>query len=65
VSKGWVLGRGYDHALACCAKLEGYSVSTGKPAAPVTKEAVAAKLGEFSDEDLAALGLSRKKGKAK
>jgi hypothetical protein len=28
----------------------------------VTKEAVAAKLAEFTDDELAAMGLSRKKG---
>jgi len=33
--------------------------------APVTKEAVAAKLATFSDEELAAMGLSRKKTRGK
>jgi hypothetical protein len=58
--KGWVLARGYDHGLAVVARIDGYSISTGKPVAPVTKEVVASKLAEFSDDDLAALGLSRK-----
>src|SRR5262249_38648216 len=44
---GWVLGRGYDHALATVARIDGYTVSTGVKQAPVTKEAVAAKLADF------------------
>jgi hypothetical protein len=60
---GWVLARGYDHALAVVARIDGYTVGTGTKAAPVTKEAVASKLTEFSDDELAALGLTRKKGK--
>jgi hypothetical protein len=59
---GWVLARGYDHGLAMVARLEGYTVSLGNKSAPVTKEAVAAKLAEFTDDELAAMGLSRKKG---
>jgi hypothetical protein len=58
---GWVLGRGYDHALAQTARINGYTVSTGNTP-PVTKEAVAARLSEFSDDELAAMGLTRKKG---
>jgi hypothetical protein len=57
---GWVLGRGYDHALAMVARLGGYTVSLGGNTQPVTKEAVAAKLTEFTDDELAAMGLSRK-----
>src|SRR5262245_7437969 len=59
---GWLWANGYDNALAAAAKVDGYSVSTGNNA-PVTKEAVASKLAEFSDAELAVLGLSRKKGK--
>jgi hypothetical protein len=59
---GWVLGRGYDHALSVLARIDGYTVSAGN-SAPVTKEAVAAKLAEFSDDELAAMGLSRKLAK--
>jgi hypothetical protein len=55
---GWLWARGYDHALALTARSEGYSASVGN-AAPVTKEVVAAKLAEFSDADLADLGLKR------
>ena len=61
---GYLWARGYDHGLACAARLDGYSVSLGN-SAPVTKEAVAAKLAQFSDEELAALGLSRKSQKGK
>jgi hypothetical protein len=57
---GWVLARGYDHALATVARIDGYTVSTGVKQAPVTKETVAAKLAEFTDDELAAMGLSRK-----
>jgi hypothetical protein len=55
-----VLARGYDHGLALVARIDGYSLSTGKATAPVTREAVAAKLAEFTDEELAAMGLTRK-----
>jgi hypothetical protein len=56
------LGRGYDHSLSVVARHLGYSVSLGSKTAPVTVEA-AAKLATLSDEELAALGLQRKKGK--
>lgn len=56
---GFMLGRGYDPCLAALARRDGYLVSTGN-SAPVTKETVAAKLAEFSDDELAAIGLSRK-----
>ncbi len=57
---GRVLGRGYDHALAVVARIDGYSVSLGGK--EVTVEA-AAKLAVLSEDELAALGLRRKKGK--
>ena len=56
---GFMLGRGYDPCLAVLARKDGYTVSTGH-SAPVTKEAVAAKLAEFTDDELTALGLTRK-----
>src|SRR4051794_27563520 len=56
---GWVLARGYDNALSIIARLDGYTVSTGTSAV-VTKETIAARLSEFSDDELAAMGLSRK-----
>jgi hypothetical protein len=61
-SLGFMLGRGYDPCLAALARRDGFAVSLGS-SAPVTKEAVAAKLSEFTDDELAAMGLSRKKGK--
>ena len=60
---GWLWARGYDHALATVARIDGYTVSLGGRAAPVTKEAILAKLGELSDEELQALGLTRKPAK--
>jgi hypothetical protein len=62
-SKGWVLARGHSNAIEQVARLDGYSASTGKATAPVTKEAVAAKLATFTDDELSAMGLSRKKAK--
>jgi hypothetical protein len=56
---GWINARGYDHALATVARIDGYTVSTGNTPA-VTKEAAAAKVLSLSDAELAALGLSRK-----
>jgi hypothetical protein len=60
---GWLWARGYDNALALTARIDGYMVSLGGKTAPVTKEVVAAKLAEFSDDELAEMGLSRKKVK--
>jgi hypothetical protein len=57
---GWINARGYDHGLAIVARIDGYSLSTGKAMAPMTKEAVAAKLATFTDDELAAMGLARK-----
>jgi hypothetical protein len=56
---GFIWARGYDNALALVARLDGYSASLGNSPA-VTKEAVAAKLATFTDDELAAMGLSRK-----
>ena len=63
--KGWILAIGYDPAISRAAQLDGYTVSTGTKTQPVTKEAVAAKLAEFSDDELLAMGLSRRKTKGK
>jgi hypothetical protein len=57
---GWMNTPGYAPGLAALAKRDGYALSTGGKTAPVTKEAVASKLAEFTDAELAALGLSRK-----
>jgi hypothetical protein len=59
-SKGWVLARGYDNALSIIARLDGYSASTGTRAATVTKEVVAAKVMEMTDEEWKALVAARK-----
>src|SRR5438128_37447 len=52
---GFMLGRGYDPCLAALARKDGYTVSTGN-SAPVTKETIAARLADFSDDELAAMG---------
>jgi hypothetical protein len=61
-SQGFGWFRGYDHALASMARRDGYTVSTGTTK-EVSKEAVAAKLATFSDDELQALGLTRKPAK--
>jgi hypothetical protein len=54
-----------DTALAIVAREDGYSAEVAEPKAggPVTKEKVAARLAEFTDEDLKELGLSRRKAR--
>ena len=54
-SKGWVLARGHANAIEQVARLDGYSATTGVRTAPVTKEAVAAKVMEMSDDEFKAL----------
>jgi hypothetical protein len=63
VSKGWLYAVNHDLAIAHVARMDGYSASSGQRSAPVTKEAVAAKLADFTDDELQALGLSRKPAK--
>jgi hypothetical protein len=58
---GWVLGIGYADALAKVARKEGYSVSSGNKAAPVTKESAAALLATLDPKTLAALGFKKTK----
>jgi hypothetical protein len=58
----WLWSDGYASAAHTVTRADGYTVSTGKTK-EVTKEAVAAKLAAFTDDELAAMGLSRKKGK--
>src|SRR5262245_31460863 len=55
---GYLWARGYDNALALTARIDGYTASLGS-SAPITKEAVLAKLATLSDAELTALGLSR------
>src|SRR5262249_2258135 len=62
---GDIWANGYGDCNTWTARTEGYSFSTGTTA-PITREAVAAKLATFTDAELAAMGLSRsKKGKGK
>lgn len=58
---GWINARSYDAGLAALARKDGYSLSTGGK--EVTKETIAARLASFTDDELAAMGLTRKKGK--
>src|SRR5262249_39277862 len=50
------------NAVNAVARADGYAAVSGRKTA-VTKETVAAKLASFTDEELAALGLSRKPAK--
>src|SRR5256885_627491 len=60
----WLWAAGYVNAIDAAARADGYMVSKGNKK-EVTKEAVAAKLAEFTDDELAAMGLSRRKTKGK
>jgi hypothetical protein len=62
-SLGFAWANGVNDAVVVGAKAAGFSAGVAEPKAAVTKEAVLAKLGELTDEELAAMGLSRKKGK--
>src|ERR671932_202650 len=57
---GYTLARSGTGALANVARRDGYSASVTDKQARVSKEAVAAMLAELSDEELAALGVTRK-----
>lgn len=58
-----------EGAVYNAAKSRGYSARVAEPKAQVTKDVIASRLSQFSDEELEALGLARKaepkKGKAK
>jgi hypothetical protein len=64
-SRGFVWAGSVNEALVVLARQDGYSAKVAEPKAggPFTKEKVAARLGDFTDEELAAMGLSRKKAK--
>jgi hypothetical protein len=64
-SRGFVCTAGHAGAIVVAARQDGYAASLAdkKGAGPITKERVAAKLAEFTDEELAAMGLARKKAK--
>jgi hypothetical protein len=58
-------GGGVNDAIIQAARVDGYTARMAEPKSgrPITKKRVAARLAEFSDEELAAMGLSRRKGK--
>ncbi len=61
---GYTWGRGVYDAVCNAAHDAGYTAGVAEPkkgGGPVTKEKVASRLAEFTDEELAALGLNRKK----
>jgi hypothetical protein len=52
------------NAVSNVARLDGYKAGIAEPKGQaLTKERVAAKLAEFSDEELSAMGLSRKRSR--
>src|SRR5262249_45488954 len=58
---GFIWARGYADAIVWYAtSKEGIKASFSNKTAQVTKEAVAAKLATFTDDELAAMGLTRK-----
>ena len=62
-SLGFTWGSNVNDAIVTAARTEGFAAKAAGGKAPVTKERVAEKLAEFTDEELAAMGLSRKKPK--
>ncbi len=58
---GWILAISYDSAISRAAAIEGYTATLGTPRGrqQVTPEVIKAKLATFSDEELAAMGLTR------
>jgi hypothetical protein len=56
-----------DAAISNVARADGWKARVAEPkgAAPMTKERIAARLSEFSDEELAAMGLKRASQKGK
>ena len=56
---GYLWAQGYADCAQWAARSEGYKFSLGKTK-EVTKEAVPAKLAQFTDDELAAMGLARK-----
>jgi hypothetical protein len=64
-SLGFAWGSRVNEAIIEPARHDGYSTRVAEPegSGPQTKERVAARLAEFTDEELASPGLSRKKRK--
>jgi hypothetical protein len=57
-------GQSGDNAIAVAARAAGWKAEVAEPKGnALTKDRVAAKLAEFTDEELAAMGLTRKKVK--
>jgi hypothetical protein len=54
-----------DMAITNAARTDGYAARVADPkgGGPLTKERVVAKLADFTDEELAEMGLARKKAK--
>lgn len=62
-SVGFTWGSNVNDAIVTAARADGFAAKAADGKAPVTKERVAERLAEFTDEELAAMGLSRKKAK--
>lgn len=62
-SLGFTWGSNVNDAIVNAARTEGFAAKAADGKAPVTKERVVAKLAEFTDEELAEMGLSRKKSR--
>jgi hypothetical protein len=62
---GYVWATNANRALLAVVRQQGFSarVAEHKDGGPLTTERLAAKLAELSDEQLAEMGLSRKRGK--
>jgi hypothetical protein len=56
-----------DMALVAAARADGWKANVAEPKAggPITKERIASRLSEFTDEELAAMGLRRAPQKGK
>ncbi len=64
-SKVFVSAQNTELAISLAAREAGWKAEVAEPKGPgaITKERVAAKLAELTDEELAEMGLTRKKGK--
>jgi hypothetical protein len=62
---GYAWANSVDGAIVIAARAAGWAANVAEPkgTGPMTKERMAARLSEFTDEELAEMGLSRKKGK--
>lgn len=62
-SLGFTWGSNVNDAIVTAARADGFAAKAAGGKGPVTKERVAERLAEFTDDELAAMGLSRKKAK--